>query len=134
MKNYFLLLLLLLLPLLAIVLTGCVKAPIQGRQDPYVPAQVHFANEDLRKHTAVRAPILTRDDAGLLHVEVPIRAATNLRLYVDYRVSFYDQTGQRIYQTGWQTKTLEPNVPDSLTANSVNPRAADFQMDIRYAQ
>lgn len=114
---------------------GCsnVKAPINARQDPYVPRQIQLASEDLRKHTAFNSPVLTRDDSGLLFVEVPVRATTDQRVYIDYRVTFFDKNGQSIYQTAWFTKTLEPNTPDRLTANSVTSRAVDFQMDVRYA-
>jgi hypothetical protein len=94
---------------------------------------VHLASEDLRKHTAFSSPILARDDNGLLYIEVPVRAATDKRLYIDYRVTFLDRNGQTIHDSAWMTKTLEPNIPDRLTANSVSARATDFQMDIRYA-
>ena len=116
---------------------GCadaVKAPIQSRNDPYPHDQVHIASMDLRRHTAVAPPILRRDDAGLLHVTVPVRAATNLTLHVDYRVTFVDQTGGPISQTGWMQKTLSPNIPDEISFNSTSPRAADFQMDLRYSE
>ncbi|MGB7156830.1 MAG: DUF1425 domain-containing protein [Tepidisphaeraceae bacterium] len=121
--------------LLTFVLTGCVKAPIEGRQDPYTPSQIMFASKDLKNNTAVDAPRVARDEAGgILHVTVPIRAATNLELYVDYRVTFFDRNGRRLNQTGWFTKTLVPNVPDSITVNSMGPNAADFQVDFRYAK
>jgi hypothetical protein len=114
---------------------GCVKKPIQGRADPFPASQIHFASEDLRKHTAVGTPMPVRDEEGrLLYVTVPIRAATNLILYVDYRVTFFDANGQPINQTTWFTKTLEPNTPDQITVNSMTPRAADFQIDFRYAR
>ena len=38
------------------LLSGCVKAPIEGRQDPYAPSQIMFASKDLRNNTAVSAP------------------------------------------------------------------------------
>src|SRR5437016_13334821 len=89
------------------ILLGCgVKEPIEGRHDPFVPSQIQFASEDLRTHTAVNAPVLSRDGAGLLHVTVPIRAATNKQLYIDFRVSFFDRNMQLINQTGWISKTL----------------------------
>jgi hypothetical protein len=116
-------------------LAGCVKAPIEGRADPYTPAQIHFADENVRTHTAVGQPKLARDDEGnLLYVTVPIRSASNLKLYVDYRVTFFDKNGLVINQTGWQTKVLEPNTPDFVQVNSTSPRAADFQVDFKYAQ
>jgi hypothetical protein len=120
--------------LFASFFTGCVKAPIEGRQDPYQSNQVNFAQEDLRRSTAIQAPRVTRDAAGLLYVSVPIRAATNKQLYVDYRFTFLDQNGQEVFRTGWSPKTLAPNVFDQISANSTSPRAADFRMDLRWAQ
>lgn len=119
---------------LALLMTGCVKPPIEGRQDPYVPTQVSFAAEDLRRMTAVMAPTATRDQANLLHISLPIRAATDKQLYIDYRVTFLDRNGQQTWQTGWMPKTLAPNVFDQITANSLSQRAEDFRVDIRWAQ
>ena len=116
---------------------GCsrVKPPIEGRMDPYAPSQIHFADEDLRSRTAVGRPIAERDPAGLLRVTVPIRAASSRNLFVDYRVTFFDATGSPLGPaTGWTTKRLESNVPDQITFNSTTPRAADFQLDLRYAR
>ena len=119
-----------------VFVVGCgVHPPIQGRQDPYARGQVHFNKDDLRTQTAVDEPIATRDDAGILHVTVPIRSAINKRLYVDYRVTFFDKSGQVLPdQTGWMTKTLEMNTPDQITVNSSSNRAADFQVDFRWAR
>jgi hypothetical protein len=115
--------------------TNSVKPPIEGRGDPFDRQQIHFASEDLRRATAVAAPTASRDEAGnILYVTVPIRAATNQILYVDYRVSFFDRTGQLLNQTGWFTKTLEPNTPDQIVVNALGPRAADFQVDFRFAR
>ncbi len=121
--------------LLLAILSGCVKAPIEGRQDPYAPSQIMFASKDLRNNTAVSAPSVSRDEAGgILHITVPIRAATNKQLYVDYRTTFFDRNNQQISQTGWTRKTLAPNVPDRIVVNSMGPTAADFQIDLRYAK
>src|SRR3954470_17547128 len=98
-------------------LVGCadeVKPPIMARHDPYQREQIHIASMDLRRHTATEKPIVSRDDGGLLHVQVPIRATTDLKLYVDYRVTFFDRNGQAINQTGWLHKTLTPNTPDQI--------------------
>ncbi len=116
-------------------LAGCgVRPPIQGRADPYQPAQVHFDSEQLRKDTAIGTPLLARDESGLLVVTVPIRSAINKTLYVDYRVTFFDSTGQPIQRYGPFTKTLDPNTPDQIKVNSTTPRATDFQVDFRYAR
>ena len=115
---------------------GCgVHPPIQGREDPYAAGQIHFNKDDLRTQTAVGRPVVSRDDSGILHVMVPIRSAINKRLYVDYRVTFFDKNGQPLNdQMGWMTKTLEMNTPDQITVNSMTPRAADFQVDFRWAR
>src|SRR5258706_3092768 len=123
--------------LVALVALGCsddVKPPILARSDPYIPAQVHVASHDLRRHIAVGQPQVSRDDAGLLFVTLPIRAATDQKLYVDYPVSFFDRNGAPLSQTEWLHKTLTANVPDQITVNSSSSRAADFQMDLRYSQ
>jgi uncharacterized protein YcfL len=123
--------------LLPLTLAACnsVKPPIQGRADPYDSQQIHFATEELRKDTAVGAPVLSRDDAGnILYVTIPVRSAINKNLYVDYRVTFFDQNGQQLNQTTWLSKTLEANTPDRIQVNSLGPRAADFQVDFRYSR
>jgi Protein of unknown function (DUF1425) len=118
------------------LLVGCeVKPTVQPRQDPYPREQVHLASNDLRSRTAVDTPQVRRDDAGLLYVTVPIRAASDLQLYIDYRVTFFDQDGRPLGEpTGWIPKTLTPRVPDQIMVNSTTPLAKDFQVDIRYSQ
>lgn len=120
---------------LGVSVVGCVKPPIEGRQDPYGPSQVNFASEDLRRNTATGQAQLGRDPrTGILFVTVPIRAATNLQLYVEYRTKFLDQNGNVIDETGWLSKTLAPNVPDEIRINSTSPLATDFHMDLRYGR
>lgn len=121
----------------AMISAGCetVNRPIEGRADPYPAAQVNFASKDLRRDTAVGTPIVQRDEiSNQLVVTVPIRSAINKTLYIDYRTTFLDANGVPISQTGWLTKTLEANTPDAITATSYSARAADFQMDLRYAR
>jgi uncharacterized protein YcfL len=122
-----------LLLLSVLALTGCgVNAPIQGREDPYLPAQVHFDTEELRRDTAIGQPVVSRDQFGLLHVMLPIRSAVNYQLHTQYRVSFFDQSHVTLDQQSWIDKTLTANTPDQVDVNSVDKRAADFQIDFRY--
>ena len=125
---------LLLLP--AILLLGCtVKPPIQGCADPFVPAQVHFDSDELRRDTAVGTPLVTRNEAGMLMVTLPIRSAIDQYLHVDYFVTFFDSNGVPIGpRMGPFTKTLDANTPGTITVNSTSTRAADFQIDFRYAR
>jgi uncharacterized protein YcfL len=122
---------------LLVTIVGCnnsVRPPKVGRDDPYEAQQIHFASEELRRDTAVSKPIVSRDEAGLLFVSVPIRSAVDKTIYVDYRVTFYDQTGQEVGKTSWARANLEANVPQRITVNSTTARATDFQMDFRYSR
>ena len=120
--------------LLLAMIGGCVQSPNNARNDPFVPGQIQISDDDLRRQTAFAQPLVSRDAAGLLFVTVPIRAATDLTLYVDYRTTFFDRTGRPIQQTAWLNKTLYPKVFDHIQINSVSPDAADFEMDLRYAR
>lgn len=126
------------LPLLGIamcLLTACgVRPTLQGRADTSIPSQVMYADEDLRNSTAVGNIVATRDEGGILHVQVPIRSTTDRQLFIDYRYQFLDRNGQVIWKSNWRDKVLAPNVPDTINFNSTTPTAADFQLDLRYAQ
>jgi hypothetical protein len=116
-----------------LILTGCgVRPPIEGRDDPYAPAQIHFDSDELRKDTAVKAPIVARDDFGLLHITIPVRSAIDKQLHVQYRVTFFDLNHMILNQFSWMDKTLPANTPDRIEATSVDKRAVDFQVDFRY--
>ena len=65
---------------------------------------------------------------------VPIRAATDQKLYIDYRVTYFDRGGEVVTQSAWMPKTLPPNTPDQITFNSATSRAVDFQVDLRFAE
>jgi hypothetical protein len=126
------------IPLLTLWLVGCtsgVNPPKQPRLDPHVPGQVHVDSKGLELDTAVGTPVVTRDDVGnLVHVTLPIRSTINKTLYVDYWVTFFDRNGHQLSKLGPFTKTLQANTPDSIHVNSMSPRAADFQIDLRYAR
>lgn len=121
--------------LMLAAVAGCgVKSPVDARKDPYIPRQIQLTEGDLRRNTAFGQPLVSRDQAGLLFVTVPLRAATELTLHVDYRATFFDSTGRPIQQTGWFSKTLYPQVYDHIAANSMSPDAADFEIDLRYSR
>jgi hypothetical protein len=112
-----------------LALFGCsgVNPPKLPRADPYTPQQIHVDSEQLRRDTAVGAPLVARDEAGLLRLTLPIRSAINKTRYVD-------RSGAPMSKVGPITKTLQPNTPDSISFNSVRPGAEDFQVDLRYAR
>ena len=127
--------LLYVLPILA-GMVGCtgVRAPIEGRADPYRASQIHFDSETLRKDTAVEAPIFGRNESGLLVTTIPIRSAINKTLYVDYRVTYFDSQRRVLSSAGPFNKTLLPNVPDQIQLTAPNPEVSDIQVDFYYAR
>jgi|HubBroStandDraft_1064217.scaffolds.fasta_scaffold625767_2 uncharacterized protein YcfL len=121
------------LPLLALV--GCGPAKIKAGGYQYAPSQLNFIDQDLRDNTAIGQVKITFDDSNLLHVDVPIRSATSLPLYADYRVSFVDANGISLGPpTGWTVIRLAPNEFQHISVTSSSPRAADFRMDLQDAR
>jgi len=121
---------------LILLAAGCaVREPIAGRADPYQRHQVNFADPDLANKTAVSPPMTERRN-GLLYVTVPVRSSVNRDLHVDYRVTFFNENGTPIEGPGLWTAgpTLIANTPSYIQFNSMTGNAADFQLDLRYAQ
>jgi hypothetical protein len=124
--------------ILGLTLAGCANtnpnAPVYGHEDPYAARQIHFASVELQNDTAVSKPIVSRDPFNILIVTVPIRSVIDQNLHVDYRVTFFDQTGAPIEETSWFTTVLTGNTPSNVTVKATSPAAANFQVDFRYAQ
>ena len=124
-----------LLALLAIPLAGCgTKAPYRVYQDPYGGQQVYVAEKRLSNLLRFDQPVISYDEADLMHVSLPVRAATSEPQIIQHRTRFFDRNGQELHRSQWETTTLESNVAETLFATSTTPRAADFQMDIRTAR
>ena len=120
--------------LLLLGLVGCVKETIPGRADPDVRRQIHFTDPELANKTAVSPPIMERRN-GILYVTVPVRSARDRDFHVDWRVTFFNENGVPIEgPSSWSGVTLPANTPAFIKVNSTNANAADFQMDIRWAQ
>lgn len=122
---------------LALAALGCnqTREPIQPRQDLYragSPEQIFLDSTDLRSDVAADTPQVFRDQAGLLHVTVPIRSVINRQLYVEYRAIFFDNAHQEIDRSPWKDKTLAANLPDTVTIVSTSPQAESFQVHFRY--
>src|SRR5688572_5577590 len=90
------------------VSSGCKShsAPIDPRQDAFLPRQIQLADDNLRRVTRFGEPQVTRDDAGLLYVTVPVRAVIDETIYIQYRATFLDENGQPLpgSPTSWFDK------------------------------
>ena len=118
---------------LVLVLAGCsrTKAPYDVTADPYLPTQVQIADKSLANRLAFQPPRAARDDAGLLYITVPVRAATNRRQIIQYRFTFFDETGRPLPGGAFQTQTLESNTFANIQGNSTSPSADSYQVEIR---
>ena len=121
---------------LSLSVTACnpVRPPLEARGEQYPRSQVDFADESLRDNVVVEQPIVRRDEFGLLHVTVPLRADTSDPMAVEDRVTFLDADGAELSTTTWFAKRLKPHVFDRITFNSTTPRAEDFQLSLKYAR
>jgi uncharacterized protein YcfL len=101
----------------------------------YLPNHVNITNADLASDIT-RLPVTENfTPTGLLTVNVPLRANTDLSIPVDYRFYFLDANGQPVdTQPAWQTMMLQSNAVETLTGTSPVPGAKDFRVDIRPAE
>jgi len=120
---------------------GCANEPPgyrEGRAERYAPPQVQITGldaYDLQRSTVIDRPQTSRDQANLLFVTVPVRNTSDQVLHVQYRYNFLDEQGRPLPENiAWNRKTLEPGSTERITFNSTSPRAADFQMDLRYSR
>ena len=120
---------------LLLLAAGCnnvVRPPIEPQGDPYRTGQIHFNSYELRRDVVVGNPTLTRDDAELLHLIVPVRSIIDRQLYVQYKVTFFDRNHHEVNHIGWTDKTLTANSPDQIEANSTSASAVDFDVTFQY--
>ena len=121
----------------AALAAGCSgsKRPYTAREDPYGPSTIQLADRRMQRLLRFDQPRTSRDDAGLLYVSVPVRAATKRPQIVNYRFTFLDDSGRELPGSGvYQTTTLESNVFQTIQGNSTSPQAADYRLDIRTAR
>jgi hypothetical protein len=122
----------------ALALTGCVTemAPTTALNDPYIADHVVFSGQnDLVNHVAFGKITRSIGPGGIMTVTIPVRATTPDDLYVDYRLTYFDENHNPIdIPTGWQTQTLHSDIFENIQANSASPRARDFQIEFRPKQ
>ena len=118
--------------LLAAGSAGCqTEAPVTGRAETYDHPWLTVGSDDLRAKTRVGNARRVRDESGLLYVSVPVRNTSDLQLYADYRVTFFDTNGMEL-QVYRGSLTLPPHAIREVKANSTSPRAESFQMELNY--
>jgi uncharacterized protein YcfL len=127
--------------LMGFVLAGCAQNPPayrEGRAERYSPPQVQITGigaEDLQFSTVIDRPQTWRDPSNILYVVLPVRNTSEKVLHVQYQYNFLDAQGAPLPENiAWNRKTLEPGATERIKFNSTSPRAADFQLNLRYAR
>jgi len=117
---------------------GTVPRYVEGRAEVFSPPQIMLVGpdaNDMRDNTLFEPPILSRDSAELLRVTAPVRVTGDKRLHIQYRVTFFDKTGQPLPgPTAWFRQSLTPGSRELIVFNSTSPRAEGFQLELRYAR
>ncbi len=123
---------LVLAPLLATV--GCHGSdPQQVAPDKFRPQQVNI-QPSLRDEIDF-SPVMTDYKSGNLHVEVPVRATTDLDINVTYHFIYFDDSHKPIEPaTGTETTLLRSNQFEIISGTAPTSQARDFQLDIRIAK
>jgi hypothetical protein len=108
--------------------------PVAPQSDRLHPMPVVFTNSDLAAQTYVGTITKTIDQAGLMHLTVPIRAV-GYDVTIDYRFTYRDGTGAYIDEpTSWQTRTLHAGTFESIEGVAPSPQGKEFELDVRPAQ
>lgn len=111
---------------------GSLEEPLPQNQYPNI--NVH---QPLTPFILVSDPIVTRDAAGTLRVDVPIRANTrpNEDMNVQYRFQFLDDRGRLMEpEPAWQYIRMEPAIQVFVSANAMDRRASDWRLEIKPAR
>jgi hypothetical protein len=121
---------------LALSAAGCVKVrpPVEPREDPAGWPQIMLSSRELQDRIAVRKPMVSQDEAGLLYVTVPVRNTTARQITIEYQAVFFDRDHLPIQETTWFPKTMTAHTQQTFTLNSTSNRADDFQINIRPAK
>src|SRR4051812_10223929 len=123
------------------IAAGCAQDPPpyrEGRAERYAPPQVQITGinaEDLQYSTVIDRPQTWRGPSNVLYLGVPIRNTSEKVLHVQYQYNFLDAQGAPMPENiAWNRKTLEPGATERIKFNSTSARAADFQLNLRYAR
>ena len=120
------------------VLAGCRydTRPISGGPDEVVNYPDISLSEDTLQHAlGFQQPIVSRTSGNLLQVTLPVRGKSNEQLQVEYKVIWFDASGQPLRpDVGWVPLRLEPRQPTSITVNSTSSDAVRFNIQWRWTR
>lgn len=122
--------------LAAALCVGCQSdtEPIAGSpDDANIYPRVTLTSRSLQEALGVGAPVQSETAVGNLQVKLPVRARTADPSHIEYRIVWFDKTGQIVRPAmTWTPKRLEPKVPDQLTFAASSVEAVDYNIQIRW--
>ena len=122
-------------------LAGCQesKAPGAGMGDPY-PAplndpQITVLAPELREWLGFQPAVVVNEPGEVMKVQQPVRNLSERQYLIDYRILFYDANGLQLEPTmGWTMVALGPKQTARLTANSLDDRAENYRLEVKWAR
>ncbi len=117
---------------------GCdmVKAP-RGRHDPLARADYPqvTALDDLHRYILFADPVVKHDARQPMSITVPVRAAMDQPVRVQYRFEFFDQSGRPLRpRMDWRYMLLPARGQRFMESTSLDIEAEDWRLEVRSAQ
>lgn len=124
--------------LAACFVAGCRSdtSPIGAQSDPHTTyPNITLSQPSLTEAVKFQTPVLSRTANNNMQVTVPVRAASNETLHVEYRVIWFD-AGHRALspEMSWTPLRLEPRQPQQLTVASSSADAVDYNLQMRWGK
>ncbi|MGE9292141.1 MAG: YcfL family protein [Puniceicoccales bacterium] len=128
---------LLLLPLLALVLSGCDTVNTVERANPemtpdYVAAKKVVTDPSLADIVSIENVIQSTVSGNLLKIQVELKNKTNSYHRFLYRFQWFDKDGMQVTRAAppWRTSQVEGRETVYVSGVSPSPNAADFRLEL----
>jgi uncharacterized protein YcfL len=118
-------------------LAGCADTGVIGAKTDEAATYPNLTLSQPSLSQAVRfhPPQVSRTAAGNLLVVVPLRAASNETLHLEYRAVWFDAQHRPIPpEMTWAPLRLEPRQPQQLSVNSSSSDAVDYNLQFRWGK
>ena len=123
---------------LALFAAGCHSdtSPIGAQSDPFTTyPNITLSQPSLTDAVKFQSPVLSRTTNNNMQVIVPVRAASNETLHLEYRAIWFDATHRPLSpEMSWTPLRLEPRQPQQITVSSSSSDAVDYNLQVRWGK
>lgn len=122
------------------VLAGCNNPrPNPAQPDPFPPPinhpRVNVVSPQLERGIGVQEATIIPAGPGPMRVQVPVRSLTDHTYLLDYRFTFFDENGMMLEpRMGWRMVTMRPRQIVQMNASSLDDRAHDWRLELKWAE